>query len=68
LEGAGRQLYTAGKISLGVGAAALVGATILFLTSGSSSSGKEVASSGPSYQFGVAPTATGGIAGVSGSF
>ncbi len=63
-----RQLYTAGKISLGVGAAALVGATVLFLMSGSSSSGNEVASSGPSYQFGVAPTATGGIAGVSGAF
>jgi hypothetical protein len=63
-----RQLYTAAKISVGVGAAALIGATILFLTSGSSSSGNEVASSRPSYQFGLAPTPTGGIAGVSGAF
>ncbi len=62
-----RQLYTAGKISAAVGIAALAGATILFLTSGSSNS-HEVASSGSSYQFGVAPTASGGMAAFSGSF
>jgi hypothetical protein len=63
-----KQLYTAGKISAGIGIAALAGATILFLTSGSSSGSREVASSGSNYQFGVAPTATGGMAAFSGSF
>jgi hypothetical protein len=63
-----RRLYLAGWVSLGVGVAALAGSTILFLTSGSDSSGgNEVASAGR-FRFDLAPTASGGFAAFSGSF
>jgi hypothetical protein len=66
-----RKLYFAGKVSLGVGIAALAGATILWFTSGSSDK-TEVASSRSDFRsnlrFDVAPTAAGGFAAFSGTF
>jgi hypothetical protein len=63
-----RKFYQAAKISLGIGAAALVGAGLLYFTS---DGGEEVASKGTTgkgYQFALSPTQAGGMAAFSGSF
>jgi hypothetical protein len=62
-----RRMFLTGKIAAGVGLAALVGGTLLYLTSGSSSS-TEVALGDSRYRLDVAPTASGGVAAFSGSF
>jgi hypothetical protein len=61
-----RRMYLVGRISLGVGAAALLGATYLFFTSDSGTS--ELAMRGPGYRLDVQPAAAGGLATWSGSF
>jgi hypothetical protein len=61
-----RKFYSAAKISLGVGVAALVGAGLLYFTS---DGGEEVASNGTTgYRFALSPTQSGGFAAVGGSF
>jgi hypothetical protein len=62
-----RQLYLAGKVSLGLGIAALAGATYLYVTSNSKPSA-EMALNLPRYRLDVVPAASGGFAAFSGSF
>ena len=61
-----RYLYNGGRLSLGLGAAALVGATWAFFASPKSS--MELSSVGSGYRLDVAPTAAGGFAALSGTF
>jgi hypothetical protein len=62
-----RKIYQYGRISLGVGVAALAGAALLYLTSSPSRSAEMAAASG--YWLDVQPTASGGgYAALSGSF
>ena len=59
-------MYTIADISIGVGAAALVGSAILFATSGGST--KEKAPAKTAYSVDVQPTRNGAFATVSGQF
>jgi hypothetical protein len=61
-----KKMYTIADISIGVGAAALVGSAILFATSGGST--KEKAPAKTAYTLDVQPTRNGAFATVSGQF
>jgi hypothetical protein len=61
-----KRMYTIADISIGVGAAALVGSAILFATSGGST--KEKAPAKTAYTLDVQPTRNGAFATVSGQF
>jgi hypothetical protein len=63
-----KHLYLAANISLGVGAAALAGATYLFVRSRSRSSGEEVAIKPASYAVDVQPVPSGAVASLRGAF
>jgi hypothetical protein len=62
-----RDLYLGAKISLGVGLAALAGATWLFISNGSADS-REAAAPSRQYVLDLRPTRSGAVAGVAGTF